>query len=348
MCSVFNRLGSNSPQENGPVDSGNTPTQMHAQRLAQKAGLPVSEVAGVDEVGYGAWAGPVIVAAVRVMDVLPEWVLHQVRDSKALTAMQRCQIVTQWMTEAQAHDRGPVASPCTPQTALRFHKKDQDGHGETCEKAAVSYNDIKKKGLECWCQQDDFNPGGVPCQSHTCAPWHKMVPALWWQGQSSWARWQCWGVCPAQLNQAYVTRQQLSLKQSEKIEEKRGDASCALPTVLSLTLKAMSYAGACVGAKGILVDGCHLLALQPPTLVQECVVKGDQHSLCIALASVLAKHLRDQLMTQLHDFYPVFGWDKNKGYGTASHRSALAEHGICSWHRIQYCRKIINGHQNGL
>jgi ribonuclease HII len=67
-----------------------------------------------------------------------------------------------------------------------------------------------------------------------------------------------------------------------------------------------------------------------------CEVKGDGRFLHIAAASVLAKEYRDQLMLELHAAYPEYGWNKNKGYPTRFHRSALREFGPCPLHRLGF------------
>ena len=63
---------------------------------------------------------------------------------------------------------------------------------------------------------------------------------------------------------------------------------------------------------------------------------GDNASLSIAAASVLAKVTRDHLMARLAFRYPAFGWDANKGYGTAVHLAALATHGPTPHHRRSF------------
>jgi len=66
------------------------------------------------------------------------------------------------------------------------------------------------------------------------------------------------------------------------------------------------------------------------------VVKGDSKYMSIAAASILAKTHRDQLMMQLHNQYPQYGWNKNKGYPTPAHKLAIMEHGISEHHRRSY------------
>lgn len=66
---------------------------------------------------------------------------------------------------------------------------------------------------------------------------------------------------------------------------------------------------------------------------QVSIVRGDKMSLTIAAASVLAKTARDAEMIELADDYPLYGFEKHKGYGTPTHLSALQAHGPCDIHR---------------
>lgn len=65
-------------------------------------------------------------------------------------------------------------------------------------------------------------------------------------------------------------------------------------------------------------------------------VKGDGRFLHIAAASILAKTHRDEWMEALHNQHPQYGWDKNAGYPTLSHRQAIREFGITSDHRKSF------------
>lgn len=91
----------------------------------------------------------------------------------------------------------------------------------------------------------------------------------------------------------------------------------------------------------LLVDGNRF---RPGTLVvpYECVVKGDAKLAPIAAASVLAKTSRDDYMLRLHEEYPHYGWDRNKGYPTAEHREAIARHGLTPYHRVTFCRRFLS------
>lgn len=74
-------------------------------------------------------------------------------------------------------------------------------------------------------------------------------------------------------------------------------------------------------------------------IAHSCLVKGDQHYLSIAAASVLAKTHRDEYMEQLDEQYPCYGWKKNKGYPTKDHRQAVVTHGACIHHRSSFSYK---------
>jgi ribonuclease HII len=68
----------------------------------------------------------------------------------------------------------------------------------------------------------------------------------------------------------------------------------------------------------------------------KCIVKGDDKYLSIAAASVLAKTFRDEYMAGIHLQFPHYGWNKNKGYPTLSHRQAILLHGISPFHRLTF------------
>lgn len=71
-----------------------------------------------------------------------------------------------------------------------------------------------------------------------------------------------------------------------------------------------------------------------------CVVKGDGRYADIAAASVLAKTHRDEYMQRLAREYPVYGWDKNKGYPTREHRLAIRKYGLSPYHRLTFNHEI--------
>ena len=68
----------------------------------------------------------------------------------------------------------------------------------------------------------------------------------------------------------------------------------------------------------------------------KCIIKGDGLYSSIAAASVLAKTYRDEYMRNLHNEFPLYNWNTNKGYGTEEHRLAIEAHGLCKYHRMSF------------
>ena len=75
---------------------------------------------------------------------------------------------------------------------------------------------------------------------------------------------------------------------------------------------------------------------EPITIPYTTIVKGDGKYLSIAAASILAKTYRDDYMNALHQEYPQYDWDKNKGYPTLRHREAIRQYGTTPYHRLSY------------
>ncbi|MEI7898039.1 MAG: ribonuclease HII [bacterium] len=81
----------------------------------------------------------------------------------------------------------------------------------------------------------------------------------------------------------------------------------------------------------LLIDGNRFKPY--PGIPHQCIVKGDEKYLSIAAASVLAKTYRDEYMRLIHEEFPVYCWNKNKGYPSKLHREVIARHGISPFHR---------------
>ena len=81
----------------------------------------------------------------------------------------------------------------------------------------------------------------------------------------------------------------------------------------------------------LLIDGNRFFKYK--TINYKTVIKGDGIYYSIAAASVLAKTFRDEFMERIHNEYPEYGWDKNKGYPTAIHRASILKNGITPYHR---------------
>jgi ribonuclease HII len=259
-----------------------SPTTRH--ELALKAEGLGARVVGVDEVGYGAWAGPITTAGVWLnLDCLDpdfEGFLTSLRDSKALSASQRQAIFSQFMAR-------PQWGAYTVQ-----HVGVEQINALNSQPPAMSLFD--------WQNQ--------PCQTKAADAPGPETP----DGHAPYSD------VPYRDGQSFKK------------------------TVLSLTLEAMSQAAQALGASSVLVDGRNRL---PTGLAQKTLVGGDAQSASIALASILAKVTRDNLMQDLHAAQvtcgPSYGWDQNKGYGTQGHQKALLEFGPGPHHRMQYCRRLL-------
>ena len=84
----------------------------------------------------------------------------------------------------------------------------------------------------------------------------------------------------------------------------------------------------------LLIDGNRFY--NETSLPYRCIVHGDALYMPIAAASILAKTHRDELMARLHEQYPQYGWDRNKGYPTAEHYQAIEQFGITPLHRRSF------------
>lgn len=106
--------------------------------------------------------------------------------------------------------------------------------------------------------------------------------------------------------------------------------------ILNASILAMHKAldGLDVKPRHILVDGNRFKPYHDVPYVT--VVKGDGKYGNIAAASILAKTHRDEYMCKLHDEYPQYGWNVNKGYPTVDHRNAIRQYGPTPYHRMSF------------
>ncbi len=189
-------------------------------------------VAGIDEVGRGAWAGPVVAGAVILPRDVQRRDLARVRDSKLLTPAQRESLV-------------------------------------------------------------------APIRAHALA----------------------WGIGSA-------TRAEID--------------ACGIVAATRLAMQ-RAIEQLAVAPDALLIDALKLPALELP---QSAIIRGDQKSLSIACASILAKVMRDRLMTELDAQVPGYAFARHKGYGTRAHRAALAALGASREHRHSFAPiKNLNGTQ---
>jgi ribonuclease HII len=105
--------------------------------------------------------------------------------------------------------------------------------------------------------------------------------------------------------------------------------------ILQATLLAMKRAveALSIAPTEVLVDGLYCPKVTHPS---RAVVRGDSLIPEISAASILAKTARDAVMVALHAQFPLYGFDRHKGYGTAAHLLALRAHGACGIHRRSF------------
>lgn len=106
--------------------------------------------------------------------------------------------------------------------------------------------------------------------------------------------------------------------------------------ILQASIKAMHRALSKlhVNFDKIIVDGNKFKPYK--NIPHECIIKGDGIYYAIAAASILAKTERDLYMLKIHEEFPHYRWDKNKGYPTKDHRLAIEKNGLSKYHRKSF------------
>ena len=106
--------------------------------------------------------------------------------------------------------------------------------------------------------------------------------------------------------------------------------------ILNATYQAMNLAIDKLKIKPdkIIIDGNSFKAKKKIDF--ECIVGGDDKYISIAAASILAKVKRDEIMCKLSTQFPMYDWEKNKGYGTEKHKEMIYKHGRCEYHRMTF------------
>ena len=108
--------------------------------------------------------------------------------------------------------------------------------------------------------------------------------------------------------------------------------------ILNATRQAMEECAACFTGSVILIDAVQGLRLPCES---RAIIHGDATSYMIAAASIVAKVTRDRYMIELDKQYPMYGFARNKGYGTAEHIAALKQYGPCPEHRRSFIGKFV-------
>jgi ribonuclease HII len=112
--------------------------------------------------------------------------------------------------------------------------------------------------------------------------------------------------------------------------------------ILQATRRAMAMAAANLTPRpdALIIDGNFHI---PFALPQQSIVKGDNRSVSIAAASIVAKVSRDRLMQRYHQDFPEYGFHRHKGYPTKIHKAAIETHGPCLIHRRSF--RGVNDHR---
>ncbi|MFT3998024.1 MAG: ribonuclease HII [Asticcacaulis sp.] len=152
---------------------------------------------------------------------------------------------------------------------------------------------------------------------------------------------------PANLPEGIADSKKLSEKQRFALEPQIKAAALAwsvieispaeidVLNILRATLTGMARAveGLSLAPVHALIDGNRCPDL---TIPSTAIVKGDDKSLSIAAASILAKTARDRIMIEMDALYPVYGFKKHKGYQAEAHIRAIREHGPSPIHRLSW------------
>ena len=195
---------------------------------------------------------------------------------------------------------------------------------------------------------------------------YKLIAGIDEAGRGAWAGPVVAAACILPLEHVGLPRELFLVRDSKLLSPKQRDACyiciTAIATcwevgvvsaleidrlgILPATRLAMVQAvTALAQSPGLLmIDAVRLSQLSIPQIVES---KSDQHYLSVASASIIAKVTRDRLMVSLGADYAGYGFARHKGYGTAQHRAALAELGVCKQHRRSYrpIRALINARQ---
>ncbi len=110
--------------------------------------------------------------------------------------------------------------------------------------------------------------------------------------------------------------------------------------ILKSTMCAMNKAieGLKIKPEFLLIDGNFFSG---SNIGHSTIIKGDEKCISISAASIIAKVIRDKYMSEVcHSEYPVYEFNKNKGYGVRKHIEAIKKHGISTYHRISFLKKI--------
>ena len=111
--------------------------------------------------------------------------------------------------------------------------------------------------------------------------------------------------------------------------------------ILEATKKGLTTSLQELKVKPNLILGEALHKIDTLGIPYKSIIKGDALCYSISCASIIAKVTRDRIMRQWDEIYPMYGFEKHKGYGTALHIQAIKEHGLCPIHRRSFTKNFI-------
>lgn len=145
-------------------------------------------------------------------------------------------------------------------------------------------------------------------------------------------------ISPKKREQLFNTIKEIALSVSVGIVSEKDIDSL---NILNATKKAMLQAinGLKPTAQYLLIDA---VSLEQTLIPQMSIIKGDLKSASIAAASIIAKVTRDRIIEEYAKEYPMYGFERHKGYGTREHINAIKEYGACSIHRLSFISKYVS------
>lgn len=135
---------------------------------------------------------------------------------------------------------------------------------------------------------------------------------------------------------AWVQASSVGWASAEEVDA--GGIMRALGLAASRAVQAIADQGVAVDASIVLLDGNHdyVSKVHPTALRVRPVIKADRDCASVSAASVIAKVARDGYMAELHEVYPDYQWNRNKGYASLAHRDAIRNLGISPFHRASW------------
>lgn len=243
-----------------------------------------THVIGLDEVGRGCFAGPVVTAAV----IFPS---------------QDCHAELRRFGEAS-----PVGNPASP--SLQILKPIRQAQGPELTEGQV---------------QDD----------KVIIDDSKRLTAEQREIAADWIKKNCWSYAIGQVGVPIINKigigKATTLAMRQAVSRILYKVFCIKKSSLHMKYQIQNT------QPFLLIDAFYVPHVKGlPKKLQKPIIKGDQKSVSIAAASIIAKVYRDRLMDQLSMKYPQYFFAENKGYGTLKHRKAIKTHGLCKLHRTSF------------